>query len=316
MRMRTVKTHYTTISNETLHSGHLSFEAIGLLVYCLSMPPEWEFHPKQIATKNKCGRDRCYGIFDELMAYDHCIRIPKRNGNLRQGYEYEIYDDQERCRERKEELKNILRYSDFQYLESQTAENTYTTKKNGIKKQRYKDDITALGSEENVDNFSGFRSAAAGEQNRPFKERTPTASEQKPREKSGFDPFTYRLKNGKPLALQTARAFAKYNDDQKHRLLRNVLWYENQIDQGVVPRKSHEQMLQWAITNDMASKQSYVFQNELYARLIAAEGSIPGLQILKTVVRIPSQFNNSCESISLDLPNQTFAETLKKHMRN
>lgn len=313
-RVRThKKTKFTVISNETLQQGHLSFSAIGLLVYCLSMPEDWEFRPRQISSKNKCGRDQCYDIFNELIDNDHCIRIEKRNGNLKGGYDYEIFDDQYMCRERKEELKKILRYPGFQDPGVQDPENTYTTKKHGKKKLGNKDDNTVLGVCVDVDKSSS-KIAASKQQNRPLKEPTPTVLATEPRERCDFDPFSYELKNGKRLDIRTARSFAKYFGDQRERLLRNVLWYEKQIDQGILPNKSHDQMLQWAIKNDMASKESYVFQNELYAKFLLSSSSITGLQILKTVVRIPSKFHNNYESLSLTLPHKTFTEALKKYI--
>ena len=103
-RMRTVRTSkYFTISNQTAQNQSLSFEALGLLTYCLSMPENWEFHPKVIWRQGRIGRDAVYKNFNELIKNYHCIRVKKPNP-LAKGLpgvvEYEVFDEPEACKER------------------------------------------------------------------------------------------------------------------------------------------------------------------------------------------------------------------------
>ena len=106
--MRTVRSSkYFTISNQTAQDVKLSFEALGLLTYCLSMPQDWEFHPKVIWKERKTGRDAVYNAFNELILSNHCIRVRKPNpkaNHLPGEIEYEIFDEPEDCLERVAEL--------------------------------------------------------------------------------------------------------------------------------------------------------------------------------------------------------------------
>lgn len=101
-RIRTHKSSkYFTVSNRTAQDENLSFEALGLLTYCLSMPQDWDFNPKVIWKQRKCGRKFVYDGFDELIATFHCIRISKPNPkapNLAGEVSYEIFDDVEDCK--------------------------------------------------------------------------------------------------------------------------------------------------------------------------------------------------------------------------
>jgi|GEM_PF-3822176 hypothetical protein len=108
-RIRTKKTKfYFIVSNATAQDCTLSFEALGLLTYCLSMSEEWEFKPKLIAKSRGCSRDKAYKLFNELIQSFHCIRIkipnPKAKG-LPGEVEYEIFCDVEDCKARIKELE-------------------------------------------------------------------------------------------------------------------------------------------------------------------------------------------------------------------
>jgi hypothetical protein len=113
-RMRTHKTKkYFNISNITAQDHTLSFTALGLLTYCLSMPEDWEFYPKKIWKERKCGRDKIYGYFNELIKTYHCIRIKTPNPNakgLPGEVSYELFDDIEDCKERIKQLQSTERF--------------------------------------------------------------------------------------------------------------------------------------------------------------------------------------------------------------
>ena len=109
-RRRTHRTSkYYSISNATCQDDSISFEALGLLSYCLSMPEDWEFHPKVIWKQRNCSRDKVYRMFNELISTFHCIRIQLPNPKARHlpgEVEYEFYDDIDVCKARIKELQN------------------------------------------------------------------------------------------------------------------------------------------------------------------------------------------------------------------
>src|SRR5258708_17298518 len=104
---------YFIVSNEAAQDETLSFEALGLLSYCLSMPPEWDFHPQSIWKQRRCGRDACYNMFNELIRSFHCIRIRKPNPkakNLPGEIEYEIFDDVDECKQKIAQLEKTDKF--------------------------------------------------------------------------------------------------------------------------------------------------------------------------------------------------------------
>jgi hypothetical protein len=130
-----------------------------------------------------------------------------------------------------------------------------------------------------------------------------------------FDPLTYKLKNDQPLKQITARSLAKKMKDpvQEAIIRANVNWYEEQIESGVIPRTSHEQFLQFAISKDMASQANTCWKNDAYARFFKDENKLRGLKILKTVVQLDKMDGSKPESISKNLPEKTFCSALDNY---
>lgn len=144
-RMRTHRSKkYFQFSNCSAQDETLSFEALGMLTYCLSMPEDWNFCPKIIWKKRNCGRKAVYDMFNELIQTFHCIRIripnPKAK-NLPGEIDYEIFDDVEDCKARileleKEDLfiehadnfKKSFRHSNSWDTELRDTENWNNTK--------------------------------------------------------------------------------------------------------------------------------------------------------------------------------------------
>jgi hypothetical protein len=129
-----------------------------------------------------------------------------------------------------------------------------------------------------------------------------------------FDPSTYELRNGQSLSLRTQRAFAKYTGKDREKLLRNIFLYENHCDEGKEIKTTHEKYLQWLISKDLANSQGAMDINRRYAEFVRAEhgersGVINNMQILKTVIKIDQ------ESISLNLPVETFADILDNYIK-
>jgi len=63
---------FTHLSNELLQNSRLSFKALGMLVYLLSLPPDWRLNMEHLAKKGMakgkhgCGRDAVRSIVQEL----------------------------------------------------------------------------------------------------------------------------------------------------------------------------------------------------------------------------------------------------------
>lgn len=151
-RMRTtLSKEYFTMSNYAAQDSNLSFESLGLLTYCLSMPETWDFYPQVIWKLRNCGRDKCYRMFNELIQSYHCIRIRKPNQtskNLYGDIEYEIFDSVKDCKERIAELektdnfiehagnfKKSFRHTDFRDTENRDTENPYLLKETDYTKE-------------------------------------------------------------------------------------------------------------------------------------------------------------------------------------
>lgn len=137
------------------------------------------------------------------------------------------------------------------------------------------------------------------------------------KEVDSFDPLTYVLRDGQPLKRITAGSYRNKMKDPNLRakILSNVRWYENQIDSGVAPKKSHEAFLQFAITNDMASKGNSLANNDLYARMMKEEHKLDGMKIMKTVVQLYHKGGTLWESINKNLPEETFGKIIDEYVK-
>lgn len=115
MRVRSNKSPFCIVSNATAQSDYLSWAAIGLLTYCLSMPEDWDFRPKNIWDSSKGGRNQLYRLFQELIDNGHCLRIYQPNPkapSLKGTARYEIFDRPEDCKNRAIELSQVEKFMD------------------------------------------------------------------------------------------------------------------------------------------------------------------------------------------------------------
>jgi hypothetical protein len=115
MRVRSHKSPFCIVSNATAQADYLSWGAIGLLTYCMSMPEDWEFKTKNIWDSMKGGRDQLYRIFQELIDQGHCLRIYQPNPkapSLKGTVRYEIFDRPEDCKNRAIELSEVEKFMD------------------------------------------------------------------------------------------------------------------------------------------------------------------------------------------------------------
>jgi len=83
--------NYTTIPNEVFKCN-LSAQALGVLVYMLSLPPQWVVHKSQLREFFKIGRDGMNNIINELEKAGYFLSVQKRDSKGLFTYEYIVYD--------------------------------------------------------------------------------------------------------------------------------------------------------------------------------------------------------------------------------
>lgn len=88
--------NFTTVSNDFLQDVNLSWKAKGMIVYILSLPPDWELNLSDLKNRSKDGRDSTAAGLRELMDNGYCKRIKLRSdGGTFGGYDYVVSDIKE-----------------------------------------------------------------------------------------------------------------------------------------------------------------------------------------------------------------------------
>ena len=281
---------YAQISRACLQDTNLSWEAVGMLAYFLSLPTNWKISVSHLIKIRVAKEHKVYRILNELRQFGYCSRNEVRENGRFKEYEYVIHEIPDLTV--KECVHNKCEpLGGFPVAEKPDAGNPPPTKT----------------IEEDIYNNNDI----------PVEKPTepcelPSSHECK---FTVFDPHNYKLKNGERLQLRTARAFAKYTGKAKERLQANVFWYESYIDSGKEVKRSHEALLQWAVKTDAASKEDLSFQNTLYAKMMMLEHNLSNVKILKTVMQIKDQYSSMSETISLTLPNATFINILDSYIK-
>lgn len=96
--MATFRVHktdnYTTMSNHHLRNKALSLSAKGLLSVILSLPPDWKYSVRGLASISKEGERAIKTALDELKEHGYLVvkRIEPHEGNNRVSYEYDVYE--------------------------------------------------------------------------------------------------------------------------------------------------------------------------------------------------------------------------------
>lgn len=92
----TRKNQFYTLPTATIEDDRLSWEARGLLVYLLSKPDKWVVQPRDLINRTKnaigksAGKDKVYGIINELRAAGYIYRELRREGGNFVGVDYEV----------------------------------------------------------------------------------------------------------------------------------------------------------------------------------------------------------------------------------
>jgi hypothetical protein len=75
IRIRKHERDYLTVSNTTVQDARLSWEARGLLVYLLSLPPDWDIRVSHLQRQGGAGRDALRRMLRELQELGYASGI-------------------------------------------------------------------------------------------------------------------------------------------------------------------------------------------------------------------------------------------------
>lgn len=121
--------NYTVLPNHIFKSN-LSLEAIGLLGYFLSLPPDWVIYKTNLHNHLNVGRDKVRKVFDELRDAGYILTIDKIQNGIK-TYEHIVYDVPYNGEGLTEE-----RVTDSRYTENQVTEKRVTEKPSLLSKQK------------------------------------------------------------------------------------------------------------------------------------------------------------------------------------
>ena len=84
---------YTSMLNHHLRNKGLSLKAVGLLSKMLSLPPDWDYSLKGLATLNTDGIDGIRKAMKELEDHGYVIRRQCRDENGRMSHShYDVFE--------------------------------------------------------------------------------------------------------------------------------------------------------------------------------------------------------------------------------
>lgn len=84
---------FTTMLNHHLRNKGLSLKAVGLLSKMLSLPPDWDYSLKGLATLNSDGIDGVRSAMKELEEHGYVVRHQSRDENGRMSHcHYDVYE--------------------------------------------------------------------------------------------------------------------------------------------------------------------------------------------------------------------------------
>ena len=84
---------FTMMQNHHLRNKGLSLKAVGLLSKILSLPPDWDYSLRGLATLNTDGIDGIRSAMKELEDHGYVVRTQRRDENGRMSKSrYEVYE--------------------------------------------------------------------------------------------------------------------------------------------------------------------------------------------------------------------------------
>lgn len=109
---------YAMISRKMLRDKNLSPRSKGILCFLLSLPDNWNAHPKQVAQSMGVGKDQIYSALNELISKGYATKKETKGEKGRFGsVVYEFYED------KIEPVKEISTVSGYPDTESPDTEN-------------------------------------------------------------------------------------------------------------------------------------------------------------------------------------------------
>lgn len=85
---------YFLLARNTAQDTNLSYEALGLLVYLLSKPDDWQVMIVDLSKRIRCGKNKAYRILNELIDARYMERVAIRNEKgLFVKHEYHVHEE-------------------------------------------------------------------------------------------------------------------------------------------------------------------------------------------------------------------------------
>lgn len=105
MIIRSARTvNFTVINNAIIEDSELDWRDLGLLVFLLSKPDNWEISVEHLSRQKKLGRDGIYASLKALINAGYVVRQKLSDGNIK----WTIYDDKNPDRENPEKATYSL----------------------------------------------------------------------------------------------------------------------------------------------------------------------------------------------------------------
>lgn len=151
---------FTVLDNETLRDPRLSLKARGLLCTCMSLPPDWNFSIRGLASVCKEGRDAIAAALTELehAGYLRRNRIQGRSENgTFGGTEYVFFEDPQNAEDVSAPPWPEKPATDEPATEKPSTENPPQQNKEQIKKDKQKPPISPMPKDlmERVASYAG-----------------------------------------------------------------------------------------------------------------------------------------------------------------
>lgn len=94
VRVQKKRRNFTQLENSLVDDGRLSFKALGLLVFMLRQPDDWEFTLEWLSRQHKDGLSAVRSTMVELEAAGYVVRgDQQRNGGKFSGADYFVCED-------------------------------------------------------------------------------------------------------------------------------------------------------------------------------------------------------------------------------
>jgi len=122
---------FTVFANELLNDETLNADALGVLVYLVSKPPNWTVMPGKVGERFGCGRDKVYRILADLIEAGYVTRAPARDAaGVIRGWKYLVSNEKNPLPE------NPEMDGELPLPETATSGKSAPQKKDNLKKER------------------------------------------------------------------------------------------------------------------------------------------------------------------------------------